>query len=234
MGINLLAPGASLSTATLIADSVAIPGGSTDGAASLTKNNGNPVSVALELQSVLGGLLLPRMTTTQMTGLNTVSGMILYNSTLGSYVLYNNGAWMPFGGGYSAAVVLTPANIVAMNGAAIQILPAPGAGNVILVNQLFLDYTFNTAAYTGGGAIALQYTAGVFSAANAATASIAASEVTAAANNIATSTGQTNIASATAINAGVYISNATGAFVNPGTAAGTLSVKVSYTIVPAV
>lgn len=234
MGINLIGPGGSSSTAYLIADSVSVPNAGKDGTATLTKANGRPVSAALEIQSTLGGLLLPRMTMAQINALNAVNGMQAFNSTLGTVTTFNNGTWTTDGGSFTTAIVLTPANIVAMNGAAILIVAAPAAGFVILVNQLYLDYTFNTAAYTTGGAIALQYGAGAYSAADAASASIAATAVTAGANNIALAGGSTNIPSANAIGIGLYLSNATAAFANPGTAAGTLAVSVSYSIVPAV
>ena len=239
MGINLLAP-TGLSSATLIADSVSTTDGSNDSIATLTKNGGNPVSACLELQSTKGGFLLPRMTTVQRDALNAVNAMQVFNSDTGVVDIYQAGGWASGSSVVlSAAVNVNQASLQGMNAAAVAILGAPGAGKVIIVHAAFLNYTYaNATAYTGGGAIALQYGAGVYAAGNAATALASATLLTNAANSVLnlgspSATNVNPVASATAINAGIYLSNAAAAFTGGG-ADSNLAVRVWYSIVTAV
>ena len=51
-------------------------------------------SAILELQSTVGALLLPRMTTTQRDALTAVDGMLIYNTTTGVTESYESGAWV--------------------------------------------------------------------------------------------------------------------------------------------
>ena len=51
-------------------------------------------SAILELQSTVGALLLPRMTTAQRDALTAVNGMLIYNSTTGVTEAYEGGAWV--------------------------------------------------------------------------------------------------------------------------------------------
>lgn len=85
--INLTSP-TTLTTSVLIADEVATPNGSVDsiGYLSLVSPSLLPVSAALEVQSTKGAVLVPRMTSTQITNLtNSTSvatdGMIVYDNT---------------------------------------------------------------------------------------------------------------------------------------------------------
>lgn len=50
-------------------------------------------SVALEVQSTTGALLLPRMTTAQRDALTAVNGMLIYNTTANQVQARVNGAW---------------------------------------------------------------------------------------------------------------------------------------------
>lgn len=52
---------------------------------------------------------------------------------------------------------LSSANIQAMYGAPIVLIPAPGANRVIVVEKFTCQLQFNAAQYTGGGAVGLQY-----------------------------------------------------------------------------
>ena len=114
--INLKYP-TTLPTATLIADAAQAPGGSVDAISGLTQVGGQSISAALEIQSVLGGLVLPRMTTAQRLALLPINGMEVYDLTLNSFFAYEAGAWMAGGGSVSsisqgANIVLTPNPIV--------------------------------------------------------------------------------------------------------------------------
>jgi hypothetical protein len=51
-------------------------------------------SVALEVSSTTGALLLPRMTTTQRDALTAVNGMVIYNTTANQIQGRVNGAWV--------------------------------------------------------------------------------------------------------------------------------------------
>src|SRR5437867_3280472 len=70
----------------------------------------NPAAI-LDLSSTSGGLLLPRMTTTQMNAISSpVSGLMVYNSTTNCMMLYTAGAWQTI---YCACVTppTTPGSI---------------------------------------------------------------------------------------------------------------------------
>lgn len=69
--------------------SIAI-GGSTESTTPAT-------SASLDLQSTSKSLLANRLTTTQRNALTAVNGMLHYNSTLGEFESYANGAWEPVG-----------------------------------------------------------------------------------------------------------------------------------------
>lgn len=51
------------------------------------------VSAALQIESISGAFLPPRMTTAQRDGLTSVNGMIIYNSTTNQFNFYENGTW---------------------------------------------------------------------------------------------------------------------------------------------
>jgi hypothetical protein len=110
-----LESGTGLSTPLLIADPVATPGGSNDSTGELTEVDGETASIALEIQSLLGAVLLPRVTTAIMNDFTAVNGMIIYNLTAQAFYGYINGAWSPLayigpdiGLSQGANIVLTP------------------------------------------------------------------------------------------------------------------------------
>lgn len=61
-----------------------------------------------------------------------------------------------------ASVTLSQANILAMNGAAVTLLAAPGAGKVIIVDTIEFFHDYATTAYADGGDVTIEYeTSGV-------------------------------------------------------------------------
>jgi hypothetical protein len=120
MAINLAAPSGVGLTGQLIADSVntapagnGLPAWGSDGAPRLTTVvvNGQtvPVSVALELQSTLGGLLNARMTTAQKDALNVTEGFQVYDTDLDAFQFYQAGNWVTFAAAPPGGFVVGPA-----------------------------------------------------------------------------------------------------------------------------
>lgn len=58
----------------------------------------------------------------------------------------------------TAVIDLSSADIMAMFGAPIPVIPSPGPGKFIFVNLWVFEYFYNSVAYTGGGAQRLVYT----------------------------------------------------------------------------
>ena len=121
-------------------------------------------------------------------------------------------------------VTLTAAQIMAMFGAAVSILPAPAAGQVLVVDQFIVQMKPGATQFTGGGAVSFQYHGtGVVPHSS----TIPAATVTSAAaseNVVPPPTGVIQPPSAT----GIDIVNATGAF---ATGNGTMVVTVFYSII---
>lgn len=139
-------------------------------------------------------------------------------------------------GGFSASnveqktieVTVSRADILAMNGAAVDVVAAPGAGKSLMFHSAVLVTDFDTAAYTGGGDVSIQETFG---------GSLVSTTVTAA--NSFGNAGDTIFSMAALNAAGGYslpvntslaISNATGAFTDPGTAVGVARLQITYSV----
>ena len=126
-----------------------------------------------------------------------------------------------------AEVALTKANLLAMNATPVTVIAAPGSGKVIEFISAVVIYDFDTAAYGGGGDVTFKYNgaatvSNTVSAANsfgAAGDKITMCEALDTANGIAMS-----------VNTALVITNATGAFTDPGTAAGVGRIKIAYRI----
>jgi len=123
-----------------------------------------------------------------------------------------------------AVVTLTAAQIMAMYGAAVSILPAPAAGQVLVIDQLIAQMKPGATQFTGGGAVTFQYhgTGVVPHSGN-----IPAATITSAAeseNVVPPPTGTIQPPAAT----GLDITNGTAAF---ATGNGTMVVTVFYSII---
>lgn len=155
--INLKYP-TNLPAATLVADAYQAPGGSVDSVPTLTQANGESVSAALEIQSVLGGFVLPRMTTAQRLALNPTNGMEVYDITLNSFFAYEAGSWLAGGGAVSsisqgANIVLTP-NPITTTGTVALATNLTGLSSVN-VNGLFITGT-SIVQQTANASIAIE------------------------------------------------------------------------------
>lgn len=154
----------------------------------------------------------------------------------GSQVLdYTNGVkYMNIG--TKAAPVWTPlspvtisvssANILAMNGAAVNLVAAPAAGYCIFVDNIVIIMTRTSTQYASGGVVTIQYTG----AASVHTSTLPASVITGAAGTVITQLGPATAANGTTVPTatGLEITNATGAFT---TGTGTMKVVLDYRIV---
>jgi hypothetical protein len=118
-----------------------------------------------------------------------------------------------------------------MYGAPKQLVAAPGANKVIVVDAIVLDMTFVSAQYAAGGVVAAQYDSTVHGAGSAASATIAAATI----NGYAANTGimvagaMSSVAFSAMVNKGLYLSNQTGAFT---TGDGTWKIHVWYRVIP--
>lgn len=59
-----------------------------------------------------------------------------------------------------ATIVLTSAQVLALNSTPITLVPAPGAGKYISVDEVVATVNFNSVAYTGANAVEVRYTDG--------------------------------------------------------------------------
>jgi hypothetical protein len=131
----------------------------------------------------------------------------------------------------STSVTLTAAQFNGMYAAPFQIVAAPGAGKTILVSfvQYYLNYS---AAFTGGGATNIQYGNTVHGGGqNAEGINFAAATFTAGASTIIADIGPLIAITTGATNAGIFLSNATGAYANG--AGSTVTVTVQYVVLTA-
>ena len=79
----------------------------------INSDNSNPdPSAMLDVKSTDKGMLVPRMTTTQRTAISMpASGLLVFDSTTGSFWFYNSGAWQELTGGGSEPWIPSGNNI---------------------------------------------------------------------------------------------------------------------------
>jgi hypothetical protein len=178
------------------------------------------------------------MTTAQIAAIPyPVNGMEAYDITLQDKAIYVNGAWVYQNAGATgylyASGVLTAAQLLTVYTTGIALIAAPGANKTIVVKDFWIELNSDGTAFTGGGAIGLQYTtaghAGI-----ATTATIPATFLTGAGTDRATMVAGSFLAAATAdyVNTSVCITNATAVFAGGG--ASTANWKIWYSIVPTI
>lgn len=120
-------------------------------------------------------------------------------------------------------VPLTSANLLAMNGAPVTVIPAPGAGKVIIIENVLFTMTRTATAYANGGTIVLNYATGPVAAIN----TIAASVLTTAGAAV-TQTVRDGIDAAAVANDAIVITNGSAPFI---TGTGTASLNIKYRVV---
>lgn len=129
-------------------------------------------------------------------------------------------------------VSLTAAQFNGMYATPVQVIAAPGANMVNIVDSCVLNMTFVSAQFAAGGVVGLQYGNSAHLAGPAASATEQASDFTGAAASTIFRIGgglSTGAATASAANAAIYISNATAAFT---TGDSTFKVWVWYKTIP--
>jgi hypothetical protein len=112
-------------------------------------------------------------------------------------------------------VSLTAAQFNGMYATPVQVIAAPGANKINVVDKVVMNMTFVSAQYASGGVVGLQYGNTAHLAGPAASATEAASDYTGAAASTVFRFGgglSTGAPISTCANTAIYISNATGAF----------------------
>lgn len=134
----------------------------------------------------------------------------------------------------TTTTTLTQAQVQGMYAAPVSLIPAAGAGTVIVVQHGTIYTNFNTAAFQNGGATIIQYDSTIHGggSVNALSATVAASNINASSSQIYNVIGNRGNALTGISNKGIYISNQTGAFTN-GSAASTVVITLTYDIIAA-
>lgn len=124
-------------------------------------------------------------------------------------------------------VAVTSANILAMNGASVNLIAAPPAGYCVIIDNILVEMVRTSTQYASGGVVTFIYTGSVA----AHTGSLPASVVTGAAGTVLTQLGPATGANGTTVPTatGIDITNATAAFT---TGTGTMKVFFDYRILP--
>jgi len=132
----------------------------------------------------------------------------------------------------TATVALTAAQINGMYATPVQLIAAPGAGKLIIIDSILWDVAFVSAQYAAGGAIAAQYGNTIHGAGPAASATLAAATLNGvAASSFLGEAGSStvlDVAKTASLNTAVYISNASAAFT---TGDSTVNLYIRYRIV---
>ena len=131
----------------------------------------------------------------------------------------------------TATVALTAAQIKALYDTPVQLIAAPGSGNLIIIDSILWDIAYSTAQYTGGGVLAAQYGNTVHGAGAVASGTLAAASL----NGVAASgflsmggiSGSLNVAASSSLNTAVYLSNQTADF---ATGSSTATLYIRYRI----
>ena len=168
------------------------------------------------------------------TKLGGTSGMIASATVPGTVEILDNRA------GFTSVtsdlltktVNIANAGMLALHSVPVKLIDAPGAGSIIEVTELAINFLFSTSAPTGGGNLTAGYDT---TAAAPATGTIAVALVTgASANTFGSTYGATTPgASSGMINKGIYLTAASADFINGASGHGSMVVTVNYRILTA-
>jgi len=125
-----------------------------------------------------------------------------------------------------AQISVTAAQIIAAYATPLLLVAAPASGTSISINNALIRFTAGATAFTGGGAMSIQYGNTAHGAGGTPVTTLAASQVTSATssdNQLQSVAATTVIPQATAL----YLSNATAAF---ATGNGTMTIFIWYSI----
>lgn len=141
----------------------------------------------------------------------------------------NAGNWYRVGStgssGGVASVSLSSAQILALSATPVVLVPAPGAGRVVIVSDIDFQMTRTATAYANGGALEFRYTDGSGAKVSA---DVAAALVTTGGAGVAYAAVGGIEASITPVpNAAIIVTNATAPYIS-GT--GTAKIRVAYRI----
>lgn len=125
-------------------------------------------------------------------------------------------------------VSLSSANILGMYATPVTVIPAPGAGKVILIDNVLLSHTHSGITYTGGGTTRLQYTGATDNLLTTGFSSVLNQASDSLEYCVATRNTSYGSPTGMAANTAVQITNATGAF---ATGNGTAKLFINYRIV---
>lgn len=130
------------------------------------------------------------------------------------------------------AVAVSAADFNGMYAAPKLLLAAQGANTLIVLDQLQLVMTYNSAAYAAGGVAAVQYDSTVNGAGVIASTTLSAATFQAAASSTFTmNAGVVVLPFTTTVNKGLYLSNITGAFTTGNSA---MVAHLWYRVIPTV
>lgn len=131
-----------------------------------------------------------------------------------------------------ASVAISAAEFNGMYAAPKLLLAAGGANTLIVLDQLQLVMTYNSAAYAAGGVAAVQYDSTINGAGVIASTTLSAATFQAAASTSFTmNAGVVPLPFTTTVNKGLYLSNITGAFTTGNSA---MVANLWYRIIPTV
>lgn len=178
-----------------------------------TDSSPNPVTIATAAGSLVGQVVLRQQ----------YQSVTFRSDGIATWYSFD-----PIQNSFEAVVSLTAANLIAMNGAPVTLIPAPGAGKVVIVEDILFKMTRTATAFTNGGALEFRYTNGSGAKVSA---DIASSVVTTGGAGLELNRVGHVVTSLTPVaNAPIVITNATAAF---ATGTGTAQVIIKFRVLDA-